>query len=277
MSFEEVEHSQELGAPVELFEFKFGPQVGDVYCYTTADQPVSHAGKTFLPVAIKREHIKTNGKMDKANITVNVPVTLPLAYLFLPYPPPYVVKLTIYAGHRTDGENQYMVVWLGRVLSAARELNEAKLTCENTTVSLKRPGLKRLYQHGCPFLLYGSNCGVDKEDFKNEQTVVEVLPSGSIKLPDNWFLPLTAQKYRGGTIEWVGPVGKEIRTIIRTSNTTMAIAGYLTGIEAGTEVTLYAGCAHDRTDCKDLFDNIVNFGGQSWIPFKNPVKQHPFW
>jgi len=274
MSFTGVEHSQEQGAPVELYEFKFGPQDGDVYRYTNAVKALDGG---YNPVPISREAIKTNGKMDKANVTIKVPVTLELANLFLPYPPPYVVRVTIRQGHLTDGAKEYPVVWIGRVLSAAREGNESKLTCENTTVSLKRPGLKRNYQHGCPFLLYGPGCTVDKDNFKYETTVEELLGSGRIKLPDNWFLPLSGPKFRGGTFEWDGPAGREIRTILKSDETSITLGGYLTGLTEGMAVTLYPGCAHNMTDCEETFDNIVNYGGQPWIPFKNPVKQHPFW
>jgi hypothetical protein len=36
------------------------------------------------------------------------------------------------------------------------------------------------------------------------------------------------------------------------------------------QVTLYPGCAHTRTACKDKFNNLANFGGFPLIPSKNP-------
>lgn len=276
MSFEEIETSQEQGAPIECFEFKFGPRAGDVYRYTTHTQEVVAGGRRYYPAPVRRDSIKTSGKLDKTNISVSLAKDVDLAALFLPYPPPYVVRLNIRAGH--VGEQEFPLVWLGRVVSVSPiEENEVKLTCETTTIALKRPGLRRLYQHMCQFLLYGPDCKADQTRHMIETEVELKLDNGRIRLPDNWFGTEDPASFAGGMMTWDGPNGLEARTILRAANSTMALAGYLTGLETGTKLTLYVGCAHDTEDCEHLHDNILNFGGQPWIPFKNPVKSHPFW
>jgi len=54
-------------------------------------------------------------------------------------------------------------------------------------------------------------------------------------------------------------------TLMQASNSLSA------AIEGGPQsVTLYPGCSHTIADCRDKFNNLVNFGGFPWIPSKNP-------
>lgn len=286
MSFIERESSPDRGAPIELYEFRYGPDIEHAYRYTNARMPISDGpgpGGPFLPIPIKRDPIKQNGKMEKTSINVRVPVTTDISELFLPYPPAQVVRLRLWQRHLTDGDHQDLVTWTGRVISSARERNEAVLTCDNSILSLKRQGLRRLWQHGCPYLLYspkmpdGSGCGADKASFTRSVTVVGLNPDGSIQFPADWNAPYPVKNFKGGTIEWTSPLGREYRTIIDTGDSWIKVGGFIRGVEADTEVQVSLGCGHDMPSCKDIFDNINNYGGQPWIPFKNPIKQHPFW
>lgn len=45
--------------------------------------------------------------------------------------------------------------------------------------------------------------------------------------------------------------------------------------EAGDEFTITPGCNHTVDDCKDKFDNIVNFRGEPFIPGPNVVLNYP--
>lgn len=277
MSFAAYETSRERGAPVELYMFDYpGGGPSQTYRYTNAVRDIAFGGGTFKKIPISRDNMKTDGKFDKSQLNVNVPVTTELAALFLPYPPPGVVRCRIWQGHLSDPEHAFKVVWHGRVLSVAREQDEAKLTCDSTILSYKRRGLHRFYQHGCPLPLYGQRCRANKANFRYP-VVIESVDASTIHLPTGWNQGRAPKAFVGGTFEWDSQYGHEVRMIIRATATSLTMAGYIRDLEANDHADLYLGCGHNMTACKDVFNNIVNYGGQPWIPFKNPTKQHPYW
>jgi uncharacterized phage protein (TIGR02218 family) len=273
MTFKQYEQDQERGAPINIFEFIAGDQTYK-YCSATG----YYQGAT--PIPISAESVKTQAKFEKTELVITLPVDTDLARLFLPYPPPYVVRVIMRQMHLTDPSQQALAVWTGRVLTVGREKDEAKLTCDSTILSFKRPGLRRNFQHGCPLLLYGQGlgqCNVNREGFKVTTVVEDINPDGSLQLPVGWNGAWASDKFRGGMIKWVSSVGQETRGVIATTDTTIKFGGLLREIVAGDTITLYLGCRHDLDDCRDTFANAVNYGGQPWIPFKNPIKQHPYW
>ena len=274
MSFQSIESSQERGAPIDLYEFIYGPAPDQIYRYTNAEFD-QDGGYKAIPV--QRASVKTNGKFEKTNLQIRVPVNIELSDMFLPYPPPQVVRCRIRQKHLSDPDGQAMVVWTGRIISSGRERNEAVLTCDSTLLSFKRPGLNRNFQPGCPLLLYGSHCRADKSLFKVVVPVDFIDDDGRLRLLAGWNGPFNVGSFIRGTVEWVSDYGHEVRTILKADETGIRAAGYLRGVEPGTELTMYLGCRHNMDDCRNVFDNINNYGGQPWIPYSNPVKQHPYW
>lgn len=281
MSYTVYDKSKEQGAPIDLYEFKVGAKT---YRYTNAEEDLSAPStgadgaasmSNYVAVPIERQPVKTNGKFEKSQMQIKTPVTTDLSNTFLPYPPPYVVKVVLRQRHRTDPAGDAKVVWHGRVVSSGREGKEAVLTVDNTLLSFKRAGLRRNFQHGCPLLFGGKLCRADLEPYKKVISVRKI-EDGKIVLDEQWFLPWTHEKFRGGTAEWTSDVGREARTIIATTENNFTVGGVLRGVEIGTQLTLTLGCRHDMADCR-FYENINNYGGQPWIPFKNPVRQHPYW
>jgi hypothetical protein len=275
MSFQGYDQDQELGAPVDLFQFVMSPTLSYFYC--SADADLTIGGVVYKAVPVQRQTIKTSGKFEKTNLEIRVPVTTDLAGIFLPYPPPNVVRVIVRQVHLTDPDLQALAVWAGRVISSARANHEAVLTCDSTVLSFKRPGLNRFYQHGCGLLLYGSLCRADKGSHQVTFKPVSITDDALLIFPANWWLPWTHANFRGGTIEWTSSLGTETRTIIASEEAYIKVGGPLRDVTTDTELTLALGCAHDMDDCRNVFNNILNYGGQPWIPFKNPTKQHPFW
>lgn len=276
MSFDIVESSQEQGAPFELYEFIYGPTDGSRYCYTNADKDITFLGRTFEAIPIDRERYHAAGKTDKHSLIIRLPVTTDLSYLFTEYPPAQPVVVIIRQGHKTDSDDEYLAVWSGRCLSAAKEGNEQVLTCESTIVSLKRPGLRRNYQFGCPYVLYGAGCFANKAA-ATANAEVAAFTDGRLQLEGDWFGEEDPQDYAGGMIQWQTDQGLESRTILRVSeDALLTLIGPLRNIDAGDTIQVIKGCDHRMTGCRK-HNNILNFGGQPWIPLKNPTKYHPFW
>lgn len=168
MTYGAIEESRKLGAPAELYLFRYGSDPAAVYAYTDVEEPITHGGITYAPLKpIKRGSVVASGSLDKSRMSVMVPSSSEVAELFRVYPPGTVVTLTIRGGHLSDPDAEYPVIWVGRVLQCARgkgEQTEAELTCEPANTSLRRTGLRRNYQIGCPLVLYGTgigNCNAD--------------------------------------------------------------------------------------------------------------------
>jgi len=273
MSFNGIETSKERGRPYEKYQFQYGVSSDESYKYINGAKDVDD----FIAAPISREVYKTSGKVERDQLNIRLPASSNLAKMILPYPPPYPISVTIWQGHY--GDNNDMVVWVGRVLSNAFVEPEVTLTCESTLIQLKRRGNKRRWQVGCPLLLYSqgdSQCNVNRDDFTVTATVVDI-QNGVPVFNANWFDPFPRGKFINGMIRWVSEQGVEYRTIRDVTETRVVFNGLMRGLETGMEVELILGCNHKQTDCKDLFDNILNYGGDPWIPLQNPVKHPNFW
>lgn len=252
------------------------------YAYTNAerDMPVvidGYGTVDFKAIAINRDAYKSNGKSDPTNMAIRMPVNTDLSNLFLPYPPPQPVGISIFQGHHDDVDGELLLVWSGKILSVSREGSEAVLNCDNNIVSMTRLGLRRNYQFGCPYVLYGSLCKASRENASVDAVVVSV-DDGALVLTAGWYGGRNPQDFAGGYMSWRSKIGTEYRTISAVSvGGAITYVGPLRNINPGTEITITLGCNHQRSHCSGLHNNINNFGGQPWIPLKNPVKYHPFW
>ena len=281
MAFTIFESSRNKAKPVNLYLFTYGDGPGSFYAYTDAEQAVVFEGLVYQPVPIDRGNYTSSGTLGKSTIEIRIPQSLPLAELFRVYPPSQVVTLFIRQGHLNDPHNQFLVCWSGRVLSCSREDNEAKLSCEPISTTIKRPGLRRPFQYGCPHVLYGPECRANKNAATT--TVVPASFSGTIMvMPNSWATSDRKSKYLGGMVQYISTGGDTVlRTILRvggTGDNSLTLGGAITGLAAGSPVNVILGCNHQagvgpqpNGDCYPLHNNIHNFGGQMWIPTKNPI------
>jgi hypothetical protein len=279
MSYETYEGSRELGDPVQCFFFKYGPNLGDYYAYTdsTVEQVVS--GVTYTPRPVQRDTISQDGTLDKSSIKIGIDVGSELAELFRVYPPAYVVSLIIRQGHIGDPDSEFLVIWAGRVVAAERQGGEAMLSAEPVSTSLRRPGLRRHYQYGCPHALYSQGdglCNADKAS-KTLSATVSTVNGATVTLVAGWNGAFASAKFLGGLFEWTNDDGQlDRRTILRVSGNTLSLSGVVQGVDPADTIDVVVGCNHkayaeDDGDCQPLHDNILNNGGDRWIPLKNPI------
>lgn len=273
MSFNSVETSKERGRPYEKYRFQYGASTAESYTYINGVKDVDE----FKAVPISREVYKTSGKVERDQLNIRLPATSEIAQLILPYPPPYEIEVTIWQGHY--GDDNDMVVWVGRVLSNSFNEPEVALTCESTLISLKRQANRKRWQVGCPLLLYGTGtgeCNAVRDDFTTEAVIADIQDGVPIFEP-GWEGPFARKQFVGGMIRWVSDYGVEYRSIRNVTETRIVFNGLMRGLEVGETVKLICGCNHKMTDCDDVFDNIKNYGGNPWIPLQNPVKHANFW
>ena len=275
MTFASQEESRQLGEPVNLYLFRYGQGEADILAYCDSDIAVTVAGITYHPTPIERDKIVSRSTLDKSELEVRMAQSTELADLFRYYPPSDLVNLTIYQGHHEDPANQWVVAWAGRVLGFKIDGNMAHYTCEPVSSSMKRPGLRRHYQYGCPHVLYGTGAGQCNASTAAATITrtVEGLFSNAVQLNNSWESAPRKVKYAGGLIEWAASGRNERRTIldVQSSGNTLLLSGPVRGLAVGQQVTISLGCNHTMEDCRNLHNNIVNFGGQPYIPLKNPI------
>lgn len=270
MTFSAIETSRQKGEPVTLYLFAYS-ETGR-FAYTDAEQPIDYDGITYEPIPIMRDGIASSGTLDKSALAIRMPRDVELSELFRVYPPSQVVTLVIRQGHLSDKpEPEFLVVWSGRVLSAGREGDECVVSGEPVSSSLRRAGLRRHYQLGCPHVLYGPQCRADRAASSVTATVASIAGT-AITLSAGWNGAFSAVKFTQGLVEWQNASGgTERRKILSVSGNTLLLGGLPRDLEAGETVTALLGCNHQMSDCADLFNNIHNFGGCPWIPTVNPI------
>ena len=279
MSFEQYEESEELGIATSLFYIKYGTEDANFWAFTDLDQPVTHDGVTYTPTTIGREKIENSGGLDNKVLNIDITPNSPLVLYYRDNRPTQVVTLTIRQGHPDDPDNDFRVVWTGRITGVQRKARFATISAEPIATSMRRPGLRRHYQYGCPWVLYSEQCGASEIAGRQIADATEA-GKNFFEFATGWEGSRAKNKFRNGFVRWTNPnTGSlEVMSIIKVQQDTpvagtdrIVVNGLTTAAVAGTQVQIYLGCNRRENDCADLHNNIRNFGGQPWIPKDNPV------
>lgn len=275
MTFAEREESRYGGQPVTLYHFRYGTATQAFYAYTDAEQVEIFDGVPHAPIPIKRSSIQATGSLDKNALTITTPINSELADLFRIYPPSQMVVLTIRQRH--FGDEDALLAWTGRILSVERRDSEAIFTCEPINSSMRRTGLRRHYQYGCPHVLYSPQCRADQGKATITSSVLAIPYANQIELAPGWNGAIAVEKYNGGLFGWDTDIGPELRTIMRImEGRVIVLNGPVRELEVGQGVRIALGCNHQTSDCTNLHNNILNYGGQPFIPLSNPLRMNPF-
>lgn len=283
MSYNRIENSIDLGAPVTLFEFIYGQTAGDAYRYATVLEEVTLAGRTWQPHNLTHSDIVSSGKLDRAELTVTGRPDIEAADLFRSAPPSQPVQLNIWRGHAltdVEGWDEFVRVWVGRVLSCQWSGPEVNFKCEPVATSAKRVGLRRHYQYGCPHVLYGRACGVSELANTAQIRIASVGTQIDTVVTVLSGAPLTAAQLIGGIFTLKRPDGQEVRRTIvsavdRPGGFDIRLMSSLPELAVGAYGAVARGCAHTFEACKS-FNNTSNYGGCPNIPTKDPYRSNTF-
>lgn len=279
MTYDVTERSVQSGAPVELYEFRRATMDLTLPCapaqtqtvlwrFTSADADVDFEANTWTSTPIERSAIEATQELVRNNLSVTVPRSFPIADLFRVAAPTDVILMTVFRYHRADGNK--VVLWMGRVLNCDWAGAMATLTCEPAATSMRRPGLRRLYQKQCPHVLYGGACGLNRSTV-DHATTVSAISGNTLTVAS-----LGAFPYAGGFVEWVPSAGAVERRFIRSfSGLVLTLAQPFQDLANGNSVTVYPGCDHTMETCDTTFNNLPNYGGFPFIPTKNPFGGQP--
>lgn len=256
MAYDDYENSVSDSEPVELFEFTQG---SSIWRWTSANVPIEYDTYTWEPTYIERGEIEQAGDDVRNEMSVIVHYTNALAALFIPASPELATSFVLYRGH----ESTFIVYWIGSVLGVSFQGEDATIKIGPPLRGGATSGLRRKYQKQCTYPLYGSQCGVNKLSYllsgvvNNINGTVLTINVANSK-PDGWFT--------GG--QFVS--GQTKRMIMGHTGTSVTLSQGINLVDIGDSCTLYAGCGHGYTVCDTKFSNRINFGGQPWIPSRNP-------
>lgn len=274
MSFGDIE-ILEFFEPSELYKF-----TRDTFSwyFTSGDTDTVFETNTYLSEPIKRKSIESTQDIGKTPLKIMVARDNPFVAQFLASTPTDIITLEI-SRHHAEGP-ETVVSFKGRVINVSFKGSKAEITCQSNQSSLRRPGLRRLYQTACPHVLYGDQCTVAQATFittavltavdglvlTSTSFIVSIDPSFDI----TWFV--------GGMVTFVDGDGLTNRSFIKEHDN---IAGTITlnlplkGAIVTSSVDASPGCGHDPTTCNEKFTNIEFYGGFPFIPDKNPQDGTP--
>ena len=275
MAFSDYEISSESGHPVALYLFQYG----NTYWRYTSNEEELTVGldengdpAVWQPLTIADGGVKQGGS-DQNDLQLTLQTSTPVAALFRDRKPSGKVWLTIRRYHLGDPDSETPLLWLGTVVNVIRT-DEAtdQMNGRSIAGTYDRNGLRLSWGRMCPHILYGVGCYVAKED--------HAYPREIATLTGNTFTCTVHEdpeegSFAGGFMEWERADGAIDRLMIEAqSGNDFRVMGATSGLEVGTAVTLYPGCAHNTAACK-LFDNLPNYGGFPHMPGKSPFDGSP--
>lgn len=286
MTYTVYEQSRKTGSPVTLYRFRVGSSAAEVYTYTDSDQQKLYndggglGELTYEPTAITRGRISASGTLDRSKLEIRLPDTAAFADILRGYPPAGVIGVIVFEGHADDPDTEYVVAWVGRVLGSKLDTPAMILTCEPAITSMRRSGLRRNWQYGCPHQLYDSETCKADITYATVTGTVAAISGTVVTLDPGWNGAFATTAFRhGGRLEWDTPAGdREIRTIRRVSGDVLTLNAPTRELVVTDSVDVRLGCNHQSTDCENLHretgtanPNINNYGGQLYIPFVSPI------
>ncbi|HUV85393.1 MAG TPA: phage BR0599 family protein [Methanosarcinales archaeon] len=256
MSYDSIEASVNEGKPIELYDFAAGVTH---YRYTSGPEDVTYSTQVYSTEMISRSELELSDNAFKNELEIKINRDNIFAQKFIEAPIDGMVSLTIYRGHGTD----FVTFWAGVISQVSFNSDEIVISASPRTSSMSRIGLRRKYQKLCNHPLYSGLCTVVPSSFKVTGTIASVdgttIVSGDFATKANgWFL--------GGKFV----LGSAERLITSHSGSTITISRKINAAVAGNSFTAYAGCDHTQLTCLNKFSNLLNYGGQPWIPVKNP-------
>lgn len=265
MTFDTQERSAEGGQPIELFKFDLG---GTLYTYTNQESTQTFDAIVYTPEAISRGKIQNSFEQKKTQLTITVPVDNEFAQLFISIIPGETAILEVRQVHRTDGADQTVLIFKGRVgtVGFSNDGKSAKITCRPIMAAVERPIPRHTYQGLCNHMHYDDRCTVVQGSFEETGSVTTV---NGRNITTSGLTNVSSSDYwEAGFVQF----GVEYRLIVAQTDNVFRLNLPFSADIVGETLTFLPGCKHRRSDCATKFSNIENYGGYPFVPTKNPFE-----
>jgi hypothetical protein len=260
MTYDSYEQSIASGEPIELYDV--WDVEGTHYRWNTANETITYGSYDYEPEIVDRSEmvIGENGEVNALDVKLSR--SNALTNQFISAPIEGEVLLIVYRYHAGFGAT----FWQG-VLSTVSFDENGIPTCRFEPRMSDMPGIgeRRRNQRLCDHALYKQGCWVNEESFRVDGTLTNV--SGLV-LTSAVFATKADGWFTGGEVV----VGNARRLIKAHATNTITITRAASAFVIGATFRAYAGCDHTPTACKDKFDNKLNYGGNEFLPVKNPFE-----
>ncbi len=255
----------------EFYDFARG---AEHWRYTTDAAAVVYASQTYAPQpGMKRSAIVLTQELEKAALQITVPWDFPLLEIYRPTPPSQRVSVTVY--RLAKGATTATIAWQGVVTDIDDpDEHSSTLNCAGGMAMLTAQGLIRNWQKACPLALYGVGRGQCNKDPESVRTNATVTGGSGTTLQAAEFASQSDGWFTGGFIRWQVGLATELRFIVSHVGDTLGLLTPAT-IPVGTAVATYPGCDHTVLGGCTKLANTDNYGGQLYIPDKNPMGGDP--
>lgn len=161
MTFATIEVSAQDGQPRELYRFTRGSEI--VY-YTSSDTAITYLSQSYEPEdGLERTGVSQSEDFETVGVTLKVRRENTFFSKYLQYAPDVATSVAIFREH--DGDGDFQTYFLGTVAGVTANGSEIEIELDNNFSTMKRQGIQLTHQRQCPYVLYGTPCGVNKDDF----------------------------------------------------------------------------------------------------------------
>jgi uncharacterized phage protein (TIGR02218 family) len=260
MSFLAREQSKHDSRPIELYRFSMNDQE---WLYTSSDHVITLEDKQYIPIYISRGSFTRSGDINKSTLEITVSASEDITFGFRSGWLPSIMTVTISRFHYRDAATESIMIWKGRVTGCKWGDSTAVLSSDSAFTILKRLGLRRIYQVGCPHVLFGEQCGVNPNAYVMTPTISTV-NGQNIVLSSVGGAP---DGYLTGGVLSIGPV---TMMIIAHVGTSITLLDSVPEAVVGIGVQVWPGCNRTLATCHASFTNEHNYGGLPFLPVDNP-------
>ncbi|NCU02232.1 phage BR0599 family protein [Candidatus Macondimonas diazotrophica] len=256
------------GEPIYLFDFAIGTKH---YRYTTAVTAQTYNTFTWTPAAITRGRKQLSETLDDARLEITCDRELDIVLRLRLPPLPTECRVTIWKSHL--GETDWIQEWRGVVNRTTLGGAQATLHCVAEIALTEVQSHRLFFSTACPYVLYDSFCGLDRQLFKL-LGVADAVSGLTVTVSAITGAGLPANRFRGGMLEWDHPTDGafERRWIASQSGAVLTLVERPHSLTVGEPVTLYWGCDRSKDGALGCagFGNEINHGGEPYMPPDNP-------
>lgn len=266
MTFVIDEIGYDTSQPIELYLF-----TGTLreYLYTSANVDITDGGREYEAVPIQRTGIILGDVTEKNEVKITLPIGTDIVADYGFDIPPPDLQVEVFRMHGVGAES---VAWFkGTVTSVVAEGVKATLIIPSLfSAGMASEFPNVVWQSQCNHNTFGTRCGLNRDDFKTEGTVAEIVDRTHIRVAE--ASSHADGYYLAGEIIKYGVLANqtERRIIVEHTGTSLTLNYPFRDIQEGMTVELYAGDDHNMSTCKNKFNNLVNFFGFPYTPSLNP-------